>query len=320
MAGPIERASRLLGQFGEKKVFRYGDSVAGLRLVLWGLFKKIAIADNFGMLADGLFDPAQQVTGLGTLFGAFCFAFQIYADFSGYSDMAIGLSKMLGFELMQNFRTPYFSASLAEFWRRWHISLSTWFRDYLYIPLGGNRHGLFMTYRNNMLTMLLGGLWHGANWAFVFWGFLHGLFLIAQRLLSPVWRHFQRLIRLPAFAGDALAMAAVYLLTLIAWVFFRSGSIGLAGGDSFGTAGKILSGIMGGEGFHFSAVINKFQVLKGAILIGILLATEISNVQFQWNALQTRHAGWRLVFFPVLLWLIAFFGTFSANAFIYFQF
>ncbi|MCB9353263.1 MAG: MBOAT family protein [Lewinellaceae bacterium] len=320
VAGPIVRAADLLPQMDGDKKFSWSRLHSGLGRILWGFFKKVAVADSLAPFVDQVFAAPETFGSMHLLIGVVFYSFQIYCDFSGYSDIAIGLARIMGFDFPENFRTPYFSRSFSEFWTRWHISLSSWLRDYLYIPLGGNRHGLFMTYRNNMLTMLLGGLWHGANWAFVFWGFLHGLFLIAQRLLSPVWRHFQRLIRLPAFAGDALAMAAVYLLTLIAWVFFRSGSIGLAGGDSFGTAGKILSGIMGGEGFHFSAVINKFQVLKGAILIGILLATEISNVQFQWNALQTRHAGWRLVFFPVLLWLIAFFGTFSANAFIYFQF
>jgi len=254
------------------------------------------------------------------LIGVVFYSFQIYCDFSGYSDIAIGLARIMGYHFPENFRTPYFSRSFSEFWTRWHISLSSWLRDYLYIPLGGNRHGQLATYKNNMLTMLLGGLWHGANWAFVFWGFLHGLYLILQRAIAPVWRRLVRWVHLPKFADDAVSMATVYCLTLLAWIYFRSGSIGLAGGDSFGTANAVIGGIAGLEGFSFGAVVNKFQVVKGVALIGILLAVEVSNFRVQWNVLQTRNPAWRMAGFAILLWLISFFGTFGANAFIYFQF
>jgi len=168
--------------------------------------------------------------------------------------------------------------------------------------------------------MLLGGLWHGANWAFVFWGFLHGLYLIVQRLISPTWRRIVSLLRLPSFISGGAEMATVYALTLLAWVYFRSGSIGLAGGDSFATANAILGGIFSGDGFSFGAVINKFQVIKGLLVIGILLSVEISNVRFRWNEWQVDQPLLRLALFATVLWLIAFLGSFGANAFIYFQF
>jgi alginate O-acetyltransferase complex protein AlgI len=254
------------------------------------------------------------------LIGVVFYSFQIYCDFSGYSDIAIGLARMMGYQFPENFRTPYFSKSFSEFWTRWHISLSSWLRDYLYIPLGGNRGGKFGTYRNLMITMLLGGLWHGANAAFIFWGFLHGLYLVLQRLIAPWWQRLVRLIRMPAFVENAILLTTVYALTLLAWVYFRSGSIGLAGGDSFATANRVLTGILSLENFNFASVINKFQVVKGFVLIAILLAIEITNFRLSWNVRQTIHPAWRLAAFAVLIWLIAFFGSFGANAFIYFQF
>lgn len=166
VAGPIERASHLLKQFQVKKLFNYDLCIAGLRLVLWGFFKKIVIADNFGILADTIFNQDASIPGVSVIAGTLFFALQIYTDFSGYSDIAIGISKMLGFDLMVNFKTPYFATSFSDFWSRWHISLSTWFRDYVYIPLGGNRKGKLKTQLNLLITFLLSGLWHGANVTF----------------------------------------------------------------------------------------------------------------------------------------------------------
>ena len=171
-----------------------------------------------------------------------------------------------------------------------------------------------------MLTMLLGGLWHGANWAFVFWGFLHGLYLIVQRLTSPFWHRLTRALRLPGIVSGGAEMVTVYGLTLLAWVYFRSGSIGLGGGDSFGTANAVLGGIFSGEGFSFGAVINKFQVIKGGILLAILLAVELSNVRFKWNEQQVEKPIFRLLLFASVIWILAFLGSFGANSFIYFQF
>jgi alginate O-acetyltransferase complex protein AlgI len=320
VAGPIVRAKDLLPQMQEDKRFQWNAWNSGIGRVLWGLFKKIAIADSLAPFVDQCFQSPETFGSMHLLIGVVFYSFQIYCDFSGYSDIAIGLARMMGYHFPENFKTPYFSRSFSEFWTRWHISLSSWLRDYLYIPLGGNRQGKLGTYRNNMLTMLLGGLWHGANLAFVFWGFLHGLYLITQRLVSPFWHRLIRLLRLPAFVSGSLEIALVYILTLFAWVYFRSGSIGLAGGDSFATANAVLGGIASGEGFSFAAVINKFQVLKGVLLIGLLTSIELSNFHFRWNERQLNKPVLRLVLFAILLWLIAFFGNFGANAFIYFQF
>ncbi len=320
VAGPIMRARDLLPQMHDDKKFEWRAWHSGLGRVLWGFFKKIAIADSLAPFVDQCFNAPESFGSLHLLIGVVFYSFQIYCDFSGYSDIAIGLARMMGYHFPENFRTPYFSRSFSEFWTRWHISLSSWLRDYLYIPLGGNRNGKLGTYRNNMLTMLLGGLWHGANLAFVFWGFLHGLYLIMQRLISPAWHRLVSVLRLPGIVSGGVEMATVYALTLLAWVFFRSGSVGLAGGNSFATAHALLGGIFSGEGFSFGAVINKFQVIKGVLLIGILVGVELSNVRFHWNIRQVEQPVLRMVLFASVLWLIAFFGSFGANAFIYFQF
>ena len=317
MAGPIVRAYDLLPQMSEDKKFEWRRWNSGLGRVLWGFFKKVAIADSLAPFVDQVFAAPETFGSLHLLIGVVFYSFQIYCDFSGYSDIAIGLARMMGFRFPENFRTPYFSRSFSEFWTRWHISLSSWLRDYLYIPLGGNRHGVVNTYRNNMITMLLGGLWHGANWAFVFWGFLHGLYLILQRLISPIWRSVVRLAHLPKFVDDGVCILSVYTLTLFAWIYFRAGSLGDA---SFAVANQVIMGILSGEQFNFGAVINKFQVLKGLLLIGILLTVEITNFRWRWNVRQVEYPAWRMAAFAALLWLIAFFGTFGANAFIYFQF
>jgi alginate O-acetyltransferase complex protein AlgI len=320
VAGPIVRAADLLPQMQEDKRFDWHRWNSGMGRVLWGFFKKIAIADSIAPFVDQCFAHPDAFGSMHLLIGVVFYSFQIYCDFSGYSDIAIGLARMMGYHFPENFRTPYFSKSFSEFWTRWHISLSSWLRDYLYIPLGGNRYGKWYTYKNNMLTMLLGGLWHGANWAFVFWGFLHGCFLILQRMVSPLWRRVVKAIHLPRFVDDGVAILTVYALTLLAWIYFRSGSIGLMGGDSFGTANKIIQGILSFDRFNFASVINKFQVVKGFILIAILVGIELSNNYFKWNVRQTEQPVLRLAGFALLLWLIAFFGTFGANAFIYFQF
>lgn len=320
VAGPIVRARDLLPQMQDDKRFSWNAWNSGMGRVLWGFFKKIAIADSLAPFVDQCFQSPETFGSMHLLIGVFFYSFQIYCDFSGYSDIAIGLARMMGFHFPENFKTPYFSRSFSEFWARWHISLSSWLKDYLYIPLGGNRHGKLATYKNNMLTMLLGGLWHGANLAFVFWGFLHGLYLVSQRLISPAWRRIIRLFKLPGFVSGSIEMGVVYVLTLFAWVYFRSGSVGLAGGDSFATANAVLGGIAFGKGFSFAAVINKFQVIKGLLLIGILTSVEVSNAYFRWNERQLTQPVLRLFLFVAALWLIAFFGSFDANAFIYFQF
>jgi D-alanyl-lipoteichoic acid acyltransferase DltB (MBOAT superfamily) len=320
VAGPIVRAVDFLPQMQVDRRFSWNAFNSGMGRIMWGFFKKVVVADSLAPFVDQVFDMPQAFSSAHLIAGVVFYSFQIYCDFSGYSDIAIGLARMLGFSFPENFRTPYFSSSFSEFWTRWHVSLSSWLRDYLYIPLGGNRHGVFQTYKNNMLTMLLGGLWHGANWAFVFWGLLHGLYLIAQRMVQPVWRRLVRALHLPMWINAGLSTGVVYLLTLLAWVYFRAGSVGLAGGDSFGTANAVLGGIFALDGLSPGTIINKFQAVKGFLVIGILLLVEISNFRYRWNSLQVGNATWRVFLFAVLLWLIAFFGTFGGSAFIYFQF
>ncbi|MEQ9581622.1 MAG: MBOAT family O-acyltransferase, partial [Arenibacter sp.] len=184
VAGPIERATNLLPQFYKRREFNYALAIDGLRQILWGLFKKIVIADNCAKYANLIFNNSDDYSGSTLIMGALFFTFQIYGDFSGYSDIAIGTSRLFGFNLMQNFAFPYFSRDIAEFWRRWHISLSTWFRDYLYIPLGGSRGGTWMKIRNTFIIFIVSGFWHGANWTFVIWGFLNALYFLPLLLLN----------------------------------------------------------------------------------------------------------------------------------------
>lgn len=317
VAGPIVRARDLLPQMNEDKPFSWDNINSGLGRVLWGFFKKVAVADSLAPFVDQIWADPGKFSSSHLTIGVIFYSFQIYCDFSGYSDIAIGLARMMGYRFVENFRTPYFSQSFSEFWTRWHISLSSWLRDYLYIPLGGNRHGKLSTYKNNMLTMLIGGLWHGANLAFVFWGFLHGLYLIVQRITTPVWRRFVKLVRMPSVLNSAICMLTVYLLTVFAWIYFRSGSLGH---HSFSTANQIIKGIVSFNDFNWDSVFNKYQILKGALLLTILLGVEVTNLRFSLNNIQLYKPALRITMFACLLWLIALFGTFSSNAFIYFQF
>ena len=227
VAGPIERATNLLPQFYTKRTFEYHKAIDGMRQILWGLFKKVVIADNCAEYANLIFNNYQDYNGSTLLLGAIFFTFQIYGDFSGYSDIAIGTSRLFGFNLMQNFATPYFSRDIAEFWRRWHISLSTWFRDYLYIPLGGSRGGTGMKIRNTFIIFLVSGFWHGANWTFIVWGGLNALYFLPLLLLKRNRTNLGVVAEgrsLPTLR-ELYGMASTFLLTVLAWIFFRSESI-----------------------------------------------------------------------------------------------
>ena len=225
VAGPIERASNLLPQIASPRRITPAQLDAGLYLIIWGLFKKMVIGDRMAILADRFFNNYLSYSGLDLLIGVLAFTFQIYCDFSAYSDIARGVARLMGFELMVNFRLPYFAVNPSDFWNRWHISLSTWLRDYLYIPLGGNRHGTFNTYRNLFLTMLLGGLWHGAAWNFVIWGAYHGIILILYRLFERNPAHADPWGGKHAYPVVALKMLFMFILTLIGWLIFRSSSV-----------------------------------------------------------------------------------------------
>ena len=239
VAGPIERATNLLPQFYKKRTFEYHKAVDGMRQILWGLFKKVVIADNCAEFANQIFNNSADMNGSTLVLGAIFFTFQIYGDFSGYSDIAIGTSRLFGFNLKQNFATPYFSRDIAEFWRRWHISLSTWFRDYLYIPLGGSRGGTWMKVRNTFAIFLVSGFWHGANWTFIIWGALNALYFLPLLLLK------RNRVNTDVVAEDRsipslreiLLMSNTFFLTVFAWIFFRAENISHA----FSFIGTIFS-------------------------------------------------------------------------------
>jgi len=238
VAGPIERAGHLLPQFQRPRHLSMDRLSEGAALFLWGLYKKMVIADNLANIADRLFGAASEATTGQAITGIIAFTFQIYCDFSGYSDMARGLARVLGFDLMVNFNLPYFSRTPSDFWRRWHISLSSWLRDYLYVSLGGNRHGRWKTYRNLMLTMLLGGLWHGASWTFVAWGAFHGLILCIYRALDVdevIGRMDPR--RWSGMACHALAWLVMIVLVMFGWTLFRARTFG----DAIDVFGAVLS-------------------------------------------------------------------------------
>jgi alginate O-acetyltransferase complex protein AlgI len=227
VAGPIERATHLLPQIQKKRVFDYDKAVDGLRQILWGLFKKIVIADQCARYANTIFNNSAEYSGSTLVLGAVFFAFQIYGDFSGYSDIAIGTARLFGIDLLRNFAFPYFSRDIAEFWRRWHISLSTWFRDYLYIPLGGSKGGTWMKVRNTFIIFLVSGFWHGANWTFVIWGFLNALYIMPSIIFNTNRNNLDIVAQgsyLPTIK-EVFQMGLTFSLTVFAWIFFRANNV-----------------------------------------------------------------------------------------------
>ncbi len=231
VAGPIERASNLIPQIQSSRYFKYKNGVEGLRLILWGLFKKVAIADRLAVYVNIIFNDYTSLNGGVLLLGLIYFSFQIYCDFSGYSDIAIGTSKLLGFEIMSNFKFPYFSRDVGEFWRRWHISLSTWFKDYLYIPLGGSKGGKWVSIKNIFIIFIVSGFWHGANWKFIIWGLIHAILYIPLFIRGENRRYTTSIVAegkcLPSLK-ELFQMGSTFSFTMLAWVFFRSDSISSA--------------------------------------------------------------------------------------------
>lgn len=227
VAGPIERATHLLPQFIKPRSFDCDRALDGIRQMLWGFFKKVVVADNCALFVNGVFEHHQTLDGSALFLGAFFFTIQIYGDFSGYSDIAIGCARLFGIDLMQNFRYPYFSRDIAEFWRRWHISLTTWFRDYIYIPLGGSREGKWKSFRNTLIIFLVSGFWHGANWTFIAWGAYHALLFLPLLLLGINRRYRDSVAEHSFFPSltELARMGATFLLVLLGWVFFRSENI-----------------------------------------------------------------------------------------------
>jgi D-alanyl-lipoteichoic acid acyltransferase DltB (MBOAT superfamily) len=234
VAGPIERANHLLPQVQSRRIFRYGQAIEGCRLILWGMVKKVVIADNIASNVDAIFNNHSYYGSQYLLLGVIGFSFQIYCDFSGYSDIAIGTAKLLGFELLSNFKFPYFSRDIAEFWRRWHISLSSWFRDYLYIPLGGSREGKLKAVRNTFIIFLVSGFWHGARWNFIVWGFIHACAFLPMLLLGIQHTHVLDVAaskrRLPSIK-ELFQMLSTFIIVGFGWIYFRAANI--AEGNSF---------------------------------------------------------------------------------------
>lgn len=227
VAGPIERAKHLLPQFLNGRQFNYSKTVVGCRQIIWGLFKKVVIADNCATYANYIFEHNESMNASALVLGAFFFAIQIYGDFSGYTDIAIGTAKLFGIDIMQNFVFPYFSRDFAEFWRRWHISLSTWFRDYVYIPLGGSRESKYKTVRNVFIIFLVSGFWHGANWTFIIWGALNALYFMPLLLLNKNRKNIEIVAKksfLPSFK-EALSIFLTFVITVFTWIFFRAESV-----------------------------------------------------------------------------------------------
>jgi alginate O-acetyltransferase complex protein AlgI len=230
VAGPIERATHLLPQIKRERTFSYTKAIDGMRQILWGLFKKVVIADTCAQYANSIFANSEAYNGATLALGALFFTFQIYCDFSGYSDIALGTARLFGMELLRNFAFPYFSRDIAEFWRRWHISLSSWFRDYLYIPLGGSKGGTWMKVRNTFIIFLVSGFWHGANWTFIVWGALNALYFMPLLLTNNNRANLETVAQgkwLPSFR-ELAAMITTFSLTVFAWIFFRAESVGAA--------------------------------------------------------------------------------------------
>jgi len=323
LAGPIERAKRFLPQMFEKFDFDYWRVTDGLKLMLWGLFQKMVIADNLAPLVDSVYNDPTHHSGVGLLLGTLFFAFQIYCDFAGYSDIAIGAAKVMGFTTMDNFNRPYFSKSIPEFWRRWHISLSTWFRDYLYIPMGGNRVSIPRWYFNLFIVLLICGLWHGANWTFVVWGGLHGLYLVISVFTRNIREKIDKamgLDRIPRLYSY-FKVTVTFSLVCFAWIFFRANNIP----DAIYIISHLFTGweeitVRALKAALFSGPL-KFHLVAGVVSVGILLLIHLlqgDNHFDQWLSKKRIILRWTAYYSMVLAILL--FGDFGIKEFIYFQF
>ena len=311
VAGPIERATQLLPQFKKERKFNYNEAVIGSKQILWGLFKKMVIADNCAYYANMIFDNSANLSGSTLLLGAIFFTFQIYGDFSGYSDIAIGTARLFGFRLMRNFAYPYFSRDIAEFWRRWHISLSTWFRDYLYIPIGGSRGSKFQQIRNIFIVFIVSGFWHGANWTFVFWGFLNALYFIPL-MLSNRNRQYLDIVAehtyLPSIK-EFLKILVTFSLTVFAWIFFRA--------ENMTHAFKYIKGIA--DGYLFKIPSIRPTDLFVLILMFMVLEWLGRKHEFPLQNIFIKNRVFRWSFYILLILIIIIFSG-RQQEFIYFQF
>ena len=316
VAGPIERATNLLPQFRNPRVFDYDQAVDGLRQILWGLFKKIVVADNCAAIVNAVFSSPSDYSGSTLAIGALFFAFQIYGDFSGYSDIAIGTARLFGFNLMRNFAFPYFSRDIAEFWRRWHISLSSWFRDYLYIPLGGSRGNTWVQIRNVFIIFIVSGFWHGANWTFIVWGALNAAFFLPLLLLNRHRLHLETIAAgrwLPSIK-ELAGMLITFGLTLIAWVFFRA--------ENLGHAFNYLSGIFSKSFFTVPRLPDAPNEIPISLILVFFIIVEWLGREDEYAIAQlgsrwVKPLRW-VLYYGLLVVIFRFAG--KPQEFIYFQF
>lgn len=321
VAGPIERATHLLPQIQKSRTFDYAKAVDGLKQILWGLFKKIVIADNCAEFANLIFNHSDDYSGSTLLLGALFFSIQIYGDFSGYSDIAIGTAKLFGIELLRNFAFPYFSRDIAEFWRRWHISLSSWFRDYLYIPLGGSKGGTWMKIRNTFIIFIVSGFWHGANWTFVVWGALNAVYFLPLLLHNKNRNHLDVVAagKLVPNAKEFFSMLLTFLMTVFAWIFFRAENIQHA----MSYISDLLSGLASKSSYVETMNLLRWQIGYGIPFVIVLFFSlewlgrenqyAISQLGNTWKR-PMRHA-----LYYALIFAIFWFGG-KEQQFIYFQF
>jgi alginate O-acetyltransferase complex protein AlgI len=316
VAGPIERATHLLPQILKKREFNYANAVDGMRQILWGLFKKIVIADNCAEYANAIFSNSDDSSGSTLVLGALFFTFQIYCDFSGYSDIALGTARLFGMELLRNFAFPYFSRDIAEFWRRWHISLSSWFRDYLYIPLGGSHGGTWMKVRNTFIIFIVSGFWHGANWTFIVWGALNAIYFLPVLLTNNNRNNLQIVAQGKSFPTikEFLYMLATFSLTVFAWIFFRANNIE--------HALSYISGIFSPSLFSKPDFPGMNEAYTTLLLVGAFLLIEWIGREGQY-ALSHLGTKWykpvRWAMYYVIIISIFYFGG-KEQQFIYFQF
>jgi len=310
VAGPIERADHLLPQMKIKKQFDYQMATDGLRQILWGLFKKMVIADNCSTIVNEVFSNYQDASTGSLIIGAVFFAFQIYGDFSGYSDIAIGTGKLFGFQLLKNFNYPYFSRDIAEFWRRWHISLSSWFKDYLYIPLGGSQGGIWMKIRNTFIIFLVSGFWHGANWTFIIWGGLNALYFLPLLILKQNRKNTNVIAEntfFPSFR-EVFSVLITFALTCFAWIFFRAKNLT----EAFGYIQQMCTN------FTFSIPKIRYSLL---ICVFIFFFFEWINRKKDFGLdIGVWNKFFRHITYLFIILLILLFASFGQNEFIYFQF
>jgi len=320
VAGPIERSTRLLPQFFENRGFNYQNASNGLKIMLWGFFKKIVIADQLAMYVNEVFNNVGSYKGVSLILATYFFAFQIYCDFSGYSDIAIGSARVMGFRLMKNFNRPYFATSVSDFWKRWHISLSSWFKDYLYIPLGGSRVKKEQHYFNLLTVFLLSGLWHGANWTFIIWGAIHGLFVIMSALTTKIRKRIQQIF-IKLGITDIYKLCGIVItfhLVLFAWIFFRANTVQ----DAFEIVSRIWFGLSPASGDWFIRGISMYDLVLNGILILILLSIEMFQARYQIIKVLSQTPIWVRwpVYYAGVMSILLFGQLSSQQQFIYFQF